>query len=54
LFLKKTFGVGYNMTIEKKNAANFNSRNMQDIVMDRIPQATVLTDVGTELVWTYI
>jgi hypothetical protein len=49
LFLKKTFGVGYNMTIEKKDANKFDSRNMEETVMARIPQATILTDVGTEL-----
>jgi ATP-binding cassette, subfamily A (ABC1), member 3 len=49
LFLKRAFGVGYNMTIEKKDHTTFNSATMTDIVMSRIPTATLLTDVGTEL-----
>ena len=49
LFLKRAFGVGYNMTIEKKDAIAFNSVNMTAAVMSHIPTATMLTDVGTEL-----
>jgi len=49
LFLKKQFGVGYNMTIEKKDVHTFNSQSMIDLVQSRIKDATVLTDVGTEL-----
>ena len=49
LFLKRAFGVGYNMTIEKKDATAFNSEVMTEVVMSRIPSASVLTDVGTEL-----
>lgn len=49
LFLKRAFGVGYNMTIEKKDAVAFNSQAMTDVVMSRIPSASMLTDVGTEL-----
>lgn len=49
LFLKKQFGVGYNMTIEKKDVHTFNSQSMIELVQSRVKDATVLTDVGTEL-----
>jgi hypothetical protein len=49
LFLKRTFGVGYNMTVEKKNSNTFDSTAMTAVVMSHIPQATLLTNVGTEL-----
>ena len=32
LFLKNLFGVGYNMTIEKMDAVNFNSAQMIGLV----------------------
>ena len=49
LFLKRTFGVGYNMTVEKKNSNTFDSDAMTTVVMSHIPTATLLTNVGTEL-----
>jgi ATP-binding cassette, subfamily A (ABC1), member 3 len=49
LFLKRTYGVGYNMTVEKKNSNTFDSNAMTAIVMSYIPAATLLTNVGTEL-----
>ena len=49
LFLKRAFGVGYNMTIEKNHVAQFDSSRMSDLVLSHIPSATMLTDVGTEL-----
>jgi ATP-binding cassette subfamily A (ABC1) protein 3 len=49
LYLKRAYGVGYNMTVEKKNAITFDSKKMTEVVMSRIPAATLLTDVGTEL-----
>ena len=49
LFLKNNFGVGYNMTIEKRNALTFNSTAMRDVVASHVPQASLLTDVGTEM-----
>ena len=49
LFLKRAIGVGYNMTIEKNHAAQFDSSRMSDLVLSHIPSATMLTDVGTEL-----
>lgn len=49
LYLKKQFGVGYNMTIEKKDVHKFNSPAMIELVQSRIKDATLLTDVGTEL-----
>ena len=49
LFLKRAFGVGYNMTIEKNDAILFDSLRMIQLVMSHIPAANVLSDVGTEL-----
>ena len=49
LYLKKQFGVGYNMTIEKKDVHKFNSPAMIELVQSRVKDATLLTDVGTEL-----
>ena len=49
LFLKRAFGVGYNMTIEKKDVTSFDSAVMTSLVTTAIPTATLHTDVGTEL-----
>ena len=49
LYLKRAFGVGYNMTVEKKNATTFDSKAMTDVVTTCVPSATLLTNVGTEL-----
>ena len=49
LFLKKAFGVGYNMSIEKKSAVGFNSNRMAAFVTSIVPLANLLTDVGTEM-----
>ena len=43
------FGVGYNMTIEKKDAINFNSDRIHNLITNKIPDAKVLTDVGAEM-----
>lgn len=60
LFLKKTFGVGYQLTIEKlksnKNtsasdlvALGEHDENLMNIVQNNVPEASVLTNVGSEL-----
>ena len=49
LFLKRAFGVGYNMTIEKNAVVLFDSARMSELVLSHIPSATLLTDVGTEM-----
>ena len=49
LFLKKAFGVGYNMAIEKKSAVGFNSTGMTTLVTSIVPNANLLTNVGTEM-----
>ena len=49
LYLKRMYGVGYNMTLEKKNATTFNSKKMITKVTNEISEATLLTDVGTEM-----
>ena len=36
LFLKNLFGVGYNMTIEKMDAVNFNSAQMIGLVTSQV------------------
>ena len=50
LYLKKAFGVGYNMTIEKFDATHFDSAGMRYFISSRIPDCKFLTDVGTEMV----
>jgi ATP-binding cassette, subfamily A (ABC1), member 3 len=49
LFLKRYYGVGYNMTIEKKNVSTFKSAAVARLVRQHIPEAKMLTDVGAEL-----
>jgi len=49
LYLKNLYGVGYSMTIEKKNAATFNSEAMTGLVTSHVPDSLVLNDVGTEM-----
>lgn len=49
LFLKKKYGVGYNMTLEKKSSTHFDTKAVLDRVHQTVPDATVMTDVGTEL-----
>lgn len=53
LFLKRSFGVGYQLTIEKlpeeKNSKEDVDSNLQDIVQGAVREATLLSDVGTEM-----
>jgi ATP-binding cassette, subfamily A (ABC1), member 3 len=49
LFLKKMFGVGYNMTIEKLDTTSFNETKFMKTVHNVIPDAKLLTNVGTEV-----
>ena len=49
LYLKNKYGVGYSLTIEKKNAVAFDSSAMTTVVHKFVPDALVLNDVGTEL-----
>lgn len=49
LFLKNIFGVGYNMTLEKKSAISFDSNKVVNLIASHVPECNVLTDVGTEL-----
>jgi len=49
LYLKNLYGVGYSMTIEKKNAATFNSEAMTTLVTSHVADSLVLNDVGTEM-----
>ena len=49
LFLKRYYGVGYNMIIEKENVSTFNVKNVNELVHKYVPEAKQLTDVGAEL-----
>jgi len=51
LFLKKTYGVGYQLTIEKQNSSPDASGDtvLMDIVENSVHDATMLTNVGSEL-----
>jgi ATP-binding cassette, subfamily A (ABC1), member 3 len=49
LFLKKKYGVGYNMTLEKTSPVDFDTPAVLSRVQRAVPDAKVLTDVGTEL-----
>jgi len=51
LFLKRHYGVGYNMTLEKKSSTNFDSRALNDAVVKRVPEASLLTDAGKEITY---
>jgi len=49
LYLKNKYGVGYSLFLEKKNATNFNSKAMRELVQSHVSTAELLNDVGTEL-----
>ena len=49
LFLKKTYGVGYQLTIERNHADKNGANRLRQIVSDNVPEALLLSDVGTEL-----
>ena len=49
LYLKRAFGVGYKLTIEKASATDFNSKAMDQLVTSHVTEATILTDVGAEM-----
>ena len=48
LFLKKTYGVGYQLTIERTNNEE-SVDDLKDLVTTNVPEASLLSDVGTEL-----
>lgn len=49
LFLKKMYGVGYNMVLEKTSVVNFDESKVMNLIFERIPNAKLMTNVGTEL-----
>lgn len=49
LFLKKTYGVGYQLVIERKHDDAKVGKALSDIVTRNVPEAVLLSDVGTEL-----
>jgi len=51
LYLKTKFGLGYSMTIEKRDAVKFDSKAVSDLVINHIPDANLLNDVGKEIVF---
>merc|ERR1711871_1278666 len=50
LYLKNQYGVGYSLTLEKKDAISFDSQAVTKVICDRV-NAILLTDVGTEMTW---
>ena len=51
LYLKNSYGVGYSLTLEKKDANHFDSEAMATLIRKHIDSALLLTDVGTEMAW---
>ena len=51
LFLKRTYGVGYNMTLEKKHSNNFDTAGLNGVVTARIAEASMITDAGKEITY---
>lgn len=49
LFLKKNFGVGYNLVVEKLSAMGSKSEPVKELIEGYIPDSNMLTDVGTEI-----
>ena len=49
LFLKKTFGVGYHITIEKSSENPELSRGAAEIIESSVEAASLLSNAGTEL-----
>lgn len=49
LFLKRIYGVGYNITVEKESVTNFDSKATMDKIIGYVPGSKLLTNVGTEL-----
>ena len=48
-YLKRQFGVGYNLTIVKE--PNCNHKKLEETILKHIPDATVLTNVGAEMTY---
>jgi ATP-binding cassette, subfamily A (ABC1), member 3 len=51
LFLKKHYGVGYNLTIEKKSGAAFKDQEVATLVTSHVREATLLSDVSGEVAY---
>jgi hypothetical protein len=49
LYLKNRYGMGYSMIVEKQDAIMFDSSNFISVLKSQIPEAKLLTDVGTEI-----
>lgn len=49
MFLKKTFGVGYRLTVERTRTDKESSERLVKQVTSHVPEASLLTDVGSEL-----
>jgi ATP-binding cassette subfamily A (ABC1) protein 3 len=49
LFLKKSYGVGYNLVIEKASVVGSSTQPIKEAIEAHVPDANMLTDVGTEI-----
>lgn len=49
LFLKRHYGVGYHMTVEKQDLSAYNAPAFTRALVQYVPEALLLTDVGTEV-----
>lgn len=47
--MKKEFGVGYQITIDKKSESNSVDDTVTDIIVNAVPEATILSNVSSEL-----
>lgn len=48
LFLKKEYGVGYQLTIEKSKDRNVDE-SLKDVIQSAVPESSLLSNVGSEL-----
>ena len=49
LYLKRRFGVGYTVTMEKMSATRFNERKLMRLLNNVVPETRLVTNVGTEV-----
>ncbi len=49
MFLKKEFGVGYQITIEKKSDSKSVDQKVTSIIKDAVPEVNILNNVNFEL-----
>ena len=49
LYLKNAYGVGYNLTLEKERANDFDQDKVSNLVKSLVAEASILSDAGKEL-----